>query len=169
MAQQASPEEIARWDRWFAIEMNNRAWAIVDNPGRTRAEEEEMLHAAHAAALHWSRVGTERNKAAADMLLGQAHALVGNGALAMRYAGRSHGYITSHESPDWEVAFAHAVLANAARSAGDEALYSEQYALAKRLGEAIFDREDKEIFEQFFDRIPVPEDARALVDTWATR
>jgi hypothetical protein len=159
MAQEPSPEEIARWDRRFAVEMNNRAWAIVDNAGRTPEEEEEMLHAAHAAAVHWSRVGTERNKAAADMLLGQAHSVVGNGALAMRYAKRSHGYITSHESPDWEIAFAHAVLANAARAAGDGALYSQQYTLAKSLGEAISDREDKEIFEQFFARIPVPEDA----------
>jgi hypothetical protein len=156
MAQEPSPEEIARWDRWFAIEMNNRAWAIAENAARTPAEQEEMLDAAHAAALHWSRVGTDRNKVAADMLLGQAHALLGRGSLAMQYARRSHGYITTHESPDWEVAFAHAVLANAARVSGEGALYSKQYALAKILGKAISDPEEKEIFEKSFTRIPAP-------------
>ncbi len=138
------------------MEMNNRAWAIAENRARTSAEEEEMLHAAHGAALHWSRVGTDRNKAAADMLLGQVYAVLGHGAPAIRYARRSHEYITSNESPDWEIAFAHAVLANAARAAGETALYETEYALAKRLGESIADNEDKEIFENSFARIPSP-------------
>ena len=157
MAQEPSPEEIARCDRWFAVEMNNRAWTIAENPARTSAEAEEMLHAAHAAALHWSRVGTERNKAAADMLLGQAHAVLGHGSQAMQYAHRSHEFITAHESPDWEIAFVHAVLANAARAAGENALYATEYALGKSLGETIADNEDKEIFENFFAQIPAPQ------------
>ncbi len=99
MAQEPSAEEIARWDRWFAIKMNNRARAIAENPARTPVEEEEMLHAAHAAALHWDRIGTDRNQAAADMPLGQVHALLGHGSLAMRYGRRSHDFVTSHESP----------------------------------------------------------------------
>jgi hypothetical protein len=157
MAQEPSADAIARWDRWFAMQMNNRAWAIAENPARTPAEAEEMLDAAHAAALHWRRVGTDRNKAAADMLLGQVHAILGHGPLAMRYARRSHEFITSHESPDWELAFANAVLANAARAAGDTALYKTQYALGKSLGEAIADDEDKEVFDRFFALIPAPE------------
>ncbi len=140
------------------MKMNNRAWAIAENPARTPAEEEEMLGAAHGAALHWSRVGTDRNQAAADMLLGQVYAVLGQGSPALRYARRSQEYITTHESPDWEVAFAHAVLANAARAAGETALYETHYALAKSLGEAIADSEDKEIFESTFAQIPAPRD-----------
>ena len=57
MYNQPTAEDIARWDRWFAVEMNNQAWSLVENPGRTPAETEDMLHAAHAAALHWKCVG----------------------------------------------------------------------------------------------------------------
>ena len=156
MDDKPTADEIARWDRWFAIEMNGRAWTLVEKAVRSPLEDEEMLHAAHAAALHWSRVGSESNRARADMLLGQVHALLGNGSLAMHYARRSHDFTASRESPDWELAFVHAVLANAARAAQDAPLYAEEYRIAKKLGGAIADSEDREIFERTFALLPAP-------------
>jgi hypothetical protein len=151
-----SPEELARWTRWFAIECNNRAWRLAEAASRTPAEDDEMLHSAHAAALHWGKAGTELHKARATMLLGHVHALLGDGANAMTYARRSFEYVTSHDSPAWEVAFAHAVLANAAGAARDEALCAEHYAIAHRLGAALPDAEERSIFESTFKGIPVP-------------
>jgi hypothetical protein len=148
-----SAEETAKWHRRFAMEMNNRAWDLAEKPVRTAEEDDEMIHAAHAVALHWSRVGTELNRARADMLLGQAHAQAGNGKLAMHFARRSFDYISTHEPEDWEIAFAHAILANAARAAGDESLYTEHYAIATRLREAIADPEDREIFDRTYNLI----------------
>jgi len=154
-------EEIEKWDRWFAIESNNIAWTLAEDPARTPAQRQEMLHAAHASAFHWSRIGSELNKARADMLLGLVHALLGNGPLAMTHARRSFEYISSHESPDWEFALAHAVLANAAHAAGETALYVKQYALARRSGDAIADSGDKEIFERIFVQLPAPQSGAA--------
>ena len=150
MAEKFTAEEIGRWDRWFAVEMNNLAWGLAEKPARTKGEEEAMVHAAHAAAAHWGRIGGELERARADMLLGHAHALAGNGSLAMKYARRCHHYFAVREFPDWEIAFVHAVLANAARAAGEEALYAEQAALAERAGEAIADKGDREAFERTF-------------------
>ena len=138
------------------MEMNNHAWTLAEKPDPTPAEEEEMLHAAHASALHWSRVGGESNRARADMLLGQVHALLGHGALALRYARRSHEYILAHASPGWEIAFSHAVLANAAHAAHEVSLYEAEYSLAKRLGADITDAGEKEIFGRTFARLPAP-------------
>jgi hypothetical protein len=151
-----SPDDIAKWDRWFAIEMNNRAWTIAENAGRTSDEEEEMLHAAHTAALHWGRIGTALQKARADLLLGQVHALLGHGDLALTYARRSFADLTSHESPNWEVAFAHAVLARAAWAAGDWPLHARHHAEAAKLGRAIAGKEDRAIFERTFVQLPAP-------------
>ena len=94
-----SPEEAARWTRRLAIECNNRAWRLAEAQGRTAAEDEEMLHCAHAAALHWSRVGTELHQARATMLLAHVHALRGRGESAMDYAMQSFTYVASHDSP----------------------------------------------------------------------
>ena len=114
MAERPSVEEIAKWHRWFAISCNNRAWELVEREQRTPAEAHELLHTAHAAAWHWGRAGTPLNEARAHMLLGMAHALAGDGGLALRYAMSSFNYFNEHEAPDWEQAFAHATLAAAA-------------------------------------------------------
>jgi len=151
-----STEDVSKWHRWFAIEMNNLAWQHAEKPTRPPEEEEEMIHAAHAAALHWMQDGKEVNRARADMLLGQAHALAGNGKLAMFYAQRSIAYFSASETKDWEMAFVHAVLANAARTAGTSSTYAEHFWLAERLGATIADPEDREIFERTFHQIPSP-------------
>jgi hypothetical protein len=111
-----SDEEIARWHRWFAMDGNNRAWQIAELANRTPEDVQEMLHAAHAAAWHWSKVGTPLNTARSLMLLGHVHGLAGSASIALDYATSSLSYFTSRESPDWEVAFAHAVMASAARA-----------------------------------------------------
>ncbi len=156
MAEQPSDEEIRQWHRRFAVEANNRAWRLSESAVRSAADDAEMLNGAHAAALHWGKVGTELHAARADMLLGHVHALLGHGGLAMRYASASFDYLTARDCPDWERAFAHAVLANAASSANDARLHSHHYALAKALGLALPNPEDREIFEATFRRIPAP-------------
>lgn len=149
------PEDIAKWDKWFGIECNNRAWALAESRTRTRREDDEMLHSAHAAVLHWGKVGTEHNVALGHMLLGQVHALAGNGALARRYAQQAFDYVTSRESPAWEVAFVHAILANAAASTGDPGLHAEHYSIAAKAGAAL-PEEERAIFEKTFRVIPKP-------------
>jgi hypothetical protein len=151
-----SPEEIARSHRWHAIECNNLAWELNEQSGRTPNQDEEMLNAAHASAFHWTRVGTELNHARAKMLLGQVHAALGDGKYAMMYAQQSYNYVTTHDSPDWEVAFAHAILAHAAYAAGDSDLHQEHYTRARELGGAIAEPQEQEIFFKTFDRLPEP-------------
>jgi hypothetical protein len=150
-----SPEEIAEWHRWFAIESNNRAWNLAASTIRTPAETDDMLHAAHAAALHWNAIGTELNRVRASMLLGHVHALVGDGVRAKRYSQAAYDYVTSHKSDDWEVAFAHAILANAAAASGDAALHAKHYAIAERIGGTL-SSEERPIFDETFRTVPAP-------------
>jgi hypothetical protein len=151
-----SPEEISQWQKWFAVACNNRGWELVEQPQRSPADVHEMLHAAHAAAWHWARVGTELNEARANMLLGMAHALASEGPLGLRYAISAFNYFNEHEAPDWEQAFAHATLAAAARAAGDMDLHREHYSEAERLGAAIADLEDRAVFMRSFVNVPKP-------------
>jgi hypothetical protein len=151
-----SPEEIARSHRWHAMECNNLAWLLCDQPTRTSIQNEEMLNAAHASAFHWAKVGTELNRARAKMLLGHVYAALGLGQAALLYAQESYAFLLEHEAPDWEIAFAHAILAHAAFAAGDCSLHLQHYAQAQHLGQAISDPEDKEIFIKTFELIPEP-------------
>jgi hypothetical protein len=115
-----------------------------------------MLDAAHGAALHWSKVGTELNAARAQMLLGHVHALLGHGDVAMQFAGASFAYFASHDCAEWERAFAHAVLANAASAAGNADVHWRHHAIAKDIGATLSNAEEREIFEATFRRVPLP-------------
>lgn len=156
MPAEQNPEEIAQSHRWHAIECNNIAWSLAENTTRSAGEDEEMLNAAHASAFHWAIIGTELNQVRAKLLLGEVHALLGNGQTALAYARQNYDYIKSHDQPDWEVAFAHAVLAHAAYAAGEADLYQCQYAKARELGQAITDSQEKEIYFRTFNLIPGP-------------
>ena len=152
-----TPEEIARSHRWHAVECNNLAWKLSDQATRTPLENEEMLNAAHASAFHWAKVGTELNQARAEMLLGHVHAALGTGQTALTYAKQSYDYLVKQNTPDWEMAFAHAVLAHAAFAAGEAGLHQQHYAKAQEFGHSIEDPGDKEIFFKTFDLIPGPQ------------
>lgn len=149
-------EEMRAWHRRFASECNNRAWSLSESPTRSAADDREMLLAAHAAAFHWDKIGTEIQAARADMLLGQVHALLGHGNLAMSYARSAFSSVTSRESANWEIALAHAVLANAASAAVDPAIHARHYALASAIGLSLPNAEERRIFEASFSRVPIP-------------
>ena len=151
----AIPEdELRKLHKYFAIECNNRAWRLSEAALRSAPEDREMLDAAHAAAFHWSKVGTELHAARAGMLLGHVHALLGNADLAMRHARSSFDFLTARDdTPAWETAFAHAVLANAAAAARDRATHAEHYARARALGAAL-DDDDRPYFDATFKTIP---------------
>jgi len=144
------------WHRYFAIENNNRAWDLAAKAGRSADEAMEMLNAAHAAALHWSVVGTELNHMRARTLLAEVHALMGFGDSALALADQVRGYFLRRETNDWEVAFVHAIHAHAAAVAGASDLHVSSYAAARSAIDAIADEEDRRIVMQTFEQVPPP-------------
>src|SRR3954465_13335932 len=132
-------------------ELNNRAWRLAEKATRTQAEDREMLDAANAAANHWGQVGDELERARGAILLGQVHALLGDGKQALHHAREAFAYVTEHEdSPGWQVAFAHAVMANAAAANGELSLHKTHYQRAKTLGSALTDADERAPFEAPF-------------------
>lgn len=150
-----TPEETAAWRRRFAADANNTGWSLVEAVDRSAAQTDEMIDAAHASVHLWSTIGTELHRARGQMLLAIAHGLAGHGAQAMRYATACLGYFSSHECPDWEIAFTHAAMACAAHAAGNAGLHATHYAEAERLGMRIADVGDR-VFSRTFERIPPP-------------
>ena len=143
------------WHRYFAMECNNRAWQLsVEH--RDTLKDREMLDAADGSAWHWEIVGTDLNRMRAKMLLAEVHALLGHGATALAYAREMRDYfLAKGETPDWEVAFAHAVHAHAAHTAGDLAAYRAAYQHAATAIAAIAAEEDRAIVLKTFKQVPV--------------
>jgi hypothetical protein len=150
-----SDDEIRRWRRRFASEANNRGWALAEQASRTPAEDAEMLDAAHASRHLWAPIGTADNRAYAELLLAQVHALVGHGARALEHARAAHRHLAAPGRSDWEIAFARAVLAHAAHAAGDADLHAREHAAAVAAAAAL-DGEDRRVFDATFRTIPRP-------------
>ncbi len=97
------------WHRHFAAQANNRAWNLAEARGDAMLDH-DLLNAAHAAAWHWSVVGTELHHMRATMLLAHVHALLGHGRTAWGYAeSMRRAFLAWPETPDWELAFVHAI------------------------------------------------------------
>lgn len=144
------------WHRYFAVQANNVCWDLTTKKDRAAADDQSMLDAAHTAFFHWAACGTEQNVQRAKMLLAEVYTLLGLGEAALGYAREMHEYFVSHDSPDWEVAFAHCILAHAAHTAGDMTTYRASFDSAVVALEAISDDEDKKIVRATFDLVPQP-------------
>jgi len=156
MTEPSSAEQVNIWRRRLAAGANNQAWTLAEKPSRTPAEDAGMLHAAHAARHLWDEIGTERNLALADLLLGQVHALLGLAPTAAAYAEQALGYFTAHGGETSVLALAHAVRANAAHAQGVRDLHHQHYARALELAGTIADPETRKIFEASFQLVPKP-------------
>jgi len=149
----ATPE---RWHRFFGSTANNRAWALAELPAQD-IDPRELLDAAHAAAWHWARVGTELNRMRALMLVALTHAKVDRGATALAYADEMRSYFLGQSAaPDWEVAFTHVVHAHAASAAGAGDQHARSYDQAVQAIAAIVDEEDRAIVLRVFRHVPPP-------------
>ena len=138
------------------MEANNRAWELsVEH--RDPESDREMLNAAHSSAWHWEVVGTELHRMRARMLLAEVHASLGHGATALVYARQMREYFLSKtDTPDWELAFTHAVYAHAAHAAGDVAQHRAAYQEAATAVAAISDEEDRAIVLKTFRQVAAP-------------
>ena len=118
-----------------------------------------MLDAAHAAMYLWSAIGTPRNLAMAQQLLGHVHALLGNARFALLHAQAAYDYFASHASEPLPLAFSHAILAGAGHCAGNSALHETHYSAAVALGAKVTNAEDKAILEATMTVVPRPGNA----------
>ena len=80
--------DVPQAQRWFAIEMNNRAWDLVEKTERTPEENEQMISAAHAARCYWSTIGKPLNSLRAESLLAAAYLAAGRPELSLHHAER---------------------------------------------------------------------------------
>lgn len=143
------------WHRYFAMDANNLAWQLAVQ-ARTAEQDQDMLNAAHAAALHWGVVGTESHQMRAKMLLAEVHALLGFGSSALGYAEQIRGYFLCRETPDWEIAYVHTIHAHAASVAGEAGKYCASYSAAQQAIAGIAEEEDRNVVLKTFDQLPSP-------------
>jgi hypothetical protein len=156
MAEKPIPEDFVLWQKRLAAQANNRAWTLAEMLHRSPEEDEEMLHAAHAAMYFWKIVGKPSSHAHAAQLLAHVYALLKLPGPAAQYLSKSLPHFTQRDCAPWELAFAHAVAANVASAEGNAAAYASHYSEAEAVAAQITDPETREMFNATLRVVSVP-------------
>ncbi len=134
--------------RRLGVDLFNHTWTLLEKPDRTPAEDDELLHATHASAYHWSRVGAPENLARAEWQVSRVNAVLARGEAALHHAQRCLDHCLEHGIGDWDLAYAYEALARAHKVAGDEAEYRRNLELAREAGTRIAEGDDREHLER---------------------
>ncbi len=134
--------------RLFSARCFNLAWEFIDQGERTQAETDQMLHAAHASAWHWSQRSdaTNANLSISLWQLSRAYALAGEAGISGRYARRCLE-VSQTESP-FLLGYACEALARAAGLAGDRAAAAAYLKRGRDLLPQVEDPEDRQLLEK---------------------
>jgi len=146
----APPFDLATAHRWFAIESNNAAWDLIEKPDRSADETEQMLHAAHAACLHWREVGEPINELRAQCLLANAYLAADNPAAALTYANKCVELSQSDPAgqTDFDRSTAYLCASNAYAGVGDQDQARKMQRQAIDLALQLQDAEEQQVAKQ---------------------
>jgi hypothetical protein len=132
--------------RRLAVDLFNHAWSLLRLPERTREEDDELIHAAHASRHHWGEAGTAANLARGEWQVSRVYATLGRAEPALYHAERCLAYCEGDPDAleDWDLPYAYEALARAHAVAGNAAEARVNAGRARELGERIADAEDRE-------------------------
>lgn len=148
-----SPDE-QQVHRRLAAELFNEVWRLLEKPDRDQADDDRMLHAAHASRFHWGEIGEPINFARGEWQVSRVYAILRRAEPALFHALRCLEICQAHGIGDFDLAFAYEALARASAVA-DQADEAARYAeLARQAGERIAEADDRDLF--FADLATVP-------------
>ncbi|MGZ4551107.1 MAG: hypothetical protein ACXVF0_16515 [Blastococcus sp.] len=145
-------------ERKLAADLFNGVWALMATEDRTPAQDDRMLHMAHASRFHWEQVGTAANLARGEWLCSRVYAVLGRPEPCLHHARRVLEICEENGIADWDLAFAHEALARGHAVAGDTTA-AEAAAARARATEIAADEDRKLLLDDLRTLPGVPEHA----------
>jgi len=142
-------------ERDIGIALFNYTWTLLDMDKRTPEQDVEMVHAAHASAHHWMKVGTPVNRTRSEWQCSRVYATLRRPEPALFHARLALAICEENEIGDFDIAFAYEALARAHAIAGesDEAVrWLEQ---ARKACAGVAKDEDRQVVLGDLDTVPV--------------
>ncbi len=132
----------------FAKTLNGKVWELLQNSGRSKSEDELMIHAAHASCYHWLNAGTGLHHQRAEWLIAHVYTVLSMADSALWHADRCLELTNefADSMKDFDLAYAYEGIARANALAGNQDEAIRYIQLADNSGQAISNDEDKDIF-----------------------
>ncbi len=105
--------------RALAVALFNHVWTLLEMEDRTREQDDQMLHAAHASRHHWGVVGAPVNLARGEWQCSRVYSVLGRGEPAIHHGRRCLEICQQHGIGDFDVAFAYEALTRGYAVSGD--------------------------------------------------
>lgn len=156
-APSAAPTELdATTRRTLAADLFNHTWTLLELPGRTPEQDDEMIHSAHASRYHWGEVADREpvNLARGEWQCSRVYAVLGRAEPALWHARRCLAINEAAGSVDWDIASAYEAMARAYLTAGDAEQVATWKARATAALDGIADRDDRELIEGDLATLP---------------
>jgi DNA-binding transcriptional MerR regulator len=141
--------------RALAVGLFNHTWTLLEKPDRTREQDDEMVHAAHASRYHWGEVGEPLNLARGEWQCSRIYAVLGRGEPALWHARRCVEIYEENGIGDWDIASGYEAMARASAVAGDERAARDWKAKALAACARIGEADDRQLIEQDLATLPV--------------
>ena len=134
--------------RVLAADLFNRVWELLEQPERTREQDDEMLHSAHASRALWAGAGTVANLARGEWQCSRVYSVLGRPEPALWHARRCLELCEQAEPgelADFDLPFAYEALARAHAAAGDHETALRWLERAASAAVRIAEADDREL------------------------
>ena len=142
------------WHRQVAVDAFNEAWALIDLPVRTPAQDRDLLAGAFTSRFHWGIVGGPEEHMVGDWLIAHVASLQGFGELAQRYASSALDLARANGWADWRLASMLEGMSRASAAVGDAEARERYASEARTVLATITDTEDRDLIASQLASIP---------------
>ncbi|MDP9468283.1 MAG: hypothetical protein M3P32_06025 [Chloroflexota bacterium] len=133
-----------------AVALFNGVWQMLDAADRTAAQDDQMVHAAHASRWHWSQaaeLGGDEQLAVGEWQCSRVYSVLRRGEPALHHARACLAICENPGLSGWVVAAAYEALARASVVAGDIGEARAWLGRAQTAVATIADPDDREVIE----------------------
>ncbi|MDT4910887.1 MAG: MerR family transcriptional regulator, thiopeptide resistance regulator [Pseudonocardiales bacterium] len=130
----------------------NGVWELLEQEDRSVADDDRMLHMAHASRHHWGEVGGAAHLARGEWQCSRVYSVLRRAEPALHHARRALALCTENGLGDWDLAFCHEALARAHAIAGESEAAREEAERA--LAVDIAEDEDRALVLADLETIP---------------
>ena len=134
--------------RKFAVMCFNQIWSLLEKENRTKKEDQEMIHLAHASFYHWMQVGKPINEQRGEWMLARVYTVLKDKGHALKHAKKCLKLTEEHRFRGFDLAYSNESMARASALNNDSKNYEKYYAAATSTGELIEIKEDRDMFFQ---------------------
>lgn len=140
--------------RKVAVRLFNGVWTLMATENRTPADDDRMLHMAHASRYHWGQVGAPVNLARGEWQCSRVYAVLRRPEPSLFHARRVLEICEENGIGDFDLAFAYEALARAHAVGGNAELARQMTEKALAAADGIAKAEDRALVLADLETIP---------------